>query len=795
MAAPAIEREDIDPVFASQYTPKEHENFAYAGEDYQVEDDHVASEAGTGTSICEAQGSRSAQEDAYLAAKASAAVATEFSNYTPERRIAFFLKLFETFQRTCGDKQDSGSTVLLNAIQGSKIYTATLGDSYSLLFRKIRKADGTYRWDKIRLNSKLHHLDQLSAEEKATIRIAARKYFKEYLVTPEAEIEGKVDNMFAKNRLGYLSEVMRGIAVCGAIGDKCYDKCGFMRTPYLETHDVKEGLAEGETVENAYVATVCDGFFENGCMTEDRFLEIFQTAIDAGQTPQQALAIATREARSTDGKDGSTDNLTGLITPVDLTPHSQDLKIAAVFDGHGGVVVSTDLKKEDSFSVNWSQAQGLLIGAPKLSPSELGKYITTPIKHDFRIQPSDCYSTAILELEAKGFTTTNEIYQNAINTGVEGIGNNHDEYFMGRILKSATSNKTIAVLNPVSDSESNAGRHMPYRSAIKLLQKYLADPTNSANIPAEIYIPICSYHFGVQHFRLMKLDVNVENKTVTNATLIDSKPASRFGLYPAAYLRQETAEIFPNAEFACTYTGKQHNDYDCGRHVVAEIAAMASADGRSNVETLKEVSEAELETKFKGYNYHKKYVQASPAVVPDENKKLLTFTANDPCAKPRTKLQQFGAFLWRNKWRILGGALIVGSGIVLGLATAGVGLFAGAGLAALGLAPVVASWGSAAGAAVFTGATAAGVTAGLVHVGSGVEHEFYSAKQGNILKGLGGRGTEAAAAVKEPAVARPEEATPLLQPKLQPKLVDNMVRVQWLDSEAEVDGFSIMRKD
>lgn len=304
--------------------------------------EYLLQEISTGSEIAADQNQRPQNQDTSFVAKSSSPeVAATFKSYSDREREKFFARMFDIFQQECPAtlpvpaKEIFGSTALLNIIQGTKVCTVSLGDSYGFLFRKIKSInnDGTetYRWEQIRF-------DQLNELEKRKIRKAARAFYSKHEKVlqgklPE-DLDSKIRLMFKENRLG-LTATNRGIATTGAVGSNFFRDCGLTSQPYVWTRDVNDGLQPGETVVEAYVATMCDGFFEQ-VSDKDFFTNIHgEDLAKLDELKEMPLNVANAWVNAAK-KSGSKDNLTAVVTPVDINLADDNaLKVACVFDGHG----------------------------------------------------------------------------------------------------------------------------------------------------------------------------------------------------------------------------------------------------------------------------------------------------------------------------------------------------------------------------------------------------------------------------------------------------------------------------
>lgn len=103
-------------------------------------------------------------------------------------------------------------------------------------------------------------------------------------------------------------------------------------------------------------------------------------------------------------------------------------------------------------------------------------------------------------------------------------------------------------------------------------------------------------------------------------------------------------------------------------------------------------------------------------------------------ANTNTKESKLFKAIKNNKWTIFSGLMMLTAGIVLTLATCGVGIFAGAGLVALGLGNVIGSFGSAIGAAVFTLVECGVLTAGIAQAGKDIGDNYFANSHQKILR-------------------------------------------------------------
>jgi serine/threonine protein phosphatase PrpC len=227
-----------------------------------------------------------------------------------ESQTKVFEKTFEQLQKQIVDKKlKDGATVNVCITQGKKIVVGYAGDATTHVAYLDAKGKAV---DCERVNS-LHNAE--NQEEFLRVTSIGKTFTRD-------------------NRLE------AGLAVTRALGDIGHIKTGLSNKPEVAYYEVdtKKIPLGGRVV----IITACDGLTEKKDSGDDvNYLKglINRVGIDPKQLADGCI------------KDGSGDNVSVMVTPVDLD--SEQAKLLAVFDGHEGDKVANLLK--DQFLPTFSQ--------------------------------------------------------------------------------------------------------------------------------------------------------------------------------------------------------------------------------------------------------------------------------------------------------------------------------------------------------------------------------------------------------------------------------------------------------
>lgn len=277
--------------------------------------DYTAFDPVTGIGITEAKGRRQSQED-----RSDFCVTDELKDLADQQIKTIFLKAIATVQKKFGSSLNGGSTLVTAILRKDKLFIANVGDSNAILLLIDQHKNIICK----RIN--ILHNPSTPTEY-------------EYIIINDGDIQ--------HNRLGGM------LAVSRAIGDNDFEQFGLRHTPDIFMIDLNNGTDENnnQIIEQGYklcgLILSCDGLHEEdpalinmavrikNYLSENQFTEFSQIHNHLQQLSQTVVYGAY--------EDGSYDNLTAMIMPVDLN-HSKVI-VAMIADGHGGSKVAEALGK------------------------------------------------------------------------------------------------------------------------------------------------------------------------------------------------------------------------------------------------------------------------------------------------------------------------------------------------------------------------------------------------------------------------------------------------------------------
>jgi serine/threonine protein phosphatase PrpC len=254
----------------------------------------------TKTAITERWGLRETQEDRVIAEELP-----DFMFLSSVDREQALDKTIRALQAEIDRERQAnrvGSTLCATVLCGNTIYNASVGDSESFLV--VRDANNSIvRFE--RLNTTLHDINE---ENLASLKQAGFKIYS------SAMTGDRLVDVYGRP----------GINMYRAMGDLAYEGAGLQHHPDIFKVQVDIPLGG-----NAFVINACDGMTER--MSQADLEEIIEKNRQASL--KDLPLILTNAALQS----GSSDNISVMVTPVELDARP---KYMAVFDGHGGTLVS-----------------------------------------------------------------------------------------------------------------------------------------------------------------------------------------------------------------------------------------------------------------------------------------------------------------------------------------------------------------------------------------------------------------------------------------------------------------------
>jgi serine/threonine protein phosphatase PrpC len=267
--------------------------------------DYQAFHPATKTAIAERWGLRPTQEDRVVVEQLPDFIFLSLADR--ERVLDQTVRALQAEINTQHQAVYEGSTLCVTVLCGKTLYNANVGDSESFLVVRD-ETDAVIRFE--RINAVLHEIND---ENVASLKEAGFK-IKSSLNDGHRLVD---------------ADGLPGINMYRAIGDLAYDSAGLQHHPDL--YKVHVDIPQGG---NAYVINACDGLTEVLSFAE---LEKIIKKNSHALLKDMPLILANAALAH-----GSHDNISVMVTPVDL---SEKVKYLAIFDGHGGSLVSDFLSE------------------------------------------------------------------------------------------------------------------------------------------------------------------------------------------------------------------------------------------------------------------------------------------------------------------------------------------------------------------------------------------------------------------------------------------------------------------
>lgn len=213
--------------------------------------------------------------------------------------------------------ENQGSCLIANIIYKNTIITINVGDSNAYLV--IVAADGTATTT--RLNKTIHSPHTKEEYER----------LEEYARTRHVHINDLVPTTLEGGLSLFNYKLAGELAISRALGDSRFIPYGLSAEP--DVHFTTLDLAKSE---KGFVITACDG------LTEPKDMEKKIGAIIAKNKKKSPEDIAKKLAIEA-LNEGSEDNISVIVSVLDVK--NENVKYAAIFDGHGGDLVSEELRK------------------------------------------------------------------------------------------------------------------------------------------------------------------------------------------------------------------------------------------------------------------------------------------------------------------------------------------------------------------------------------------------------------------------------------------------------------------
>lgn len=256
-----------------------------------------------------------------------------FEDFNPTQKEIYLTKVGETLHKTCGQENHMGSTAILCAVSGNDVSVANKGDS--LAFSVIRDKN-TGEIKEFKLINNLHN--RYNETERARVKNEP----------PEDNTRNAIPENYRLYKNGN-----RYIYPTRTIGDKHFDSVGVSHIP--EIHQFTFRALDDN--EEAFVILASDGLTER---PEN------EKKLNAAPDTQQALHTQLVREKLDKFKgnlstlpeylvkkaiiEQSTDNIT--VAVLEAKPNDKTPRFAAVFDGHGGTKVSTELQQNIQGTLN-----------------------------------------------------------------------------------------------------------------------------------------------------------------------------------------------------------------------------------------------------------------------------------------------------------------------------------------------------------------------------------------------------------------------------------------------------------
>jgi serine/threonine protein phosphatase PrpC len=260
-------------------------------------------------------------------------------NLTDEQKTKVLNQTVKILQTEQGQIEGQGSTLLAAIIDNKKIHVAYVGDSRACLVN-INKGQVTITW----LNPELHNPKSAEAERIKNFLEKWPQESAEYKLGRQG-LTGKVPRVGGK----------QGIAVSRAIGDRDYEPFGLTHQPDITSHAIPtDGVS--------FIITGSDGFFDE--LGEAEIIACIPPNLPKTEKIffESLSKIANKRAKY------STDDISFLLTEVSSHPVEKAIFLA-VFDGHGGSIVSENL------SVNFANVLAMVTKHEALEVTHLGEEV------------------------------------------------------------------------------------------------------------------------------------------------------------------------------------------------------------------------------------------------------------------------------------------------------------------------------------------------------------------------------------------------------------------------------------
>lgn len=324
--------------------------------------------------VSEKKGERQFQEDTVIIDDAS-----DLNGLSQEDQIDILNRtIFALQQRITTDHpeewQNVGSTLNLSVIQGGQVITANVGDSEAWIFDA--PANGEPALGRMNtLHSPEDEEERLLAHFKSAGQVG--RYAKqEYKRTKKSD---------KPTRVG-------GLAVSRSMGDASHTQFGVISRPDFT---ISEAPPEGT---QRYLINCCDGILEK--MSVEKLQDILKQETSKGSSPDVIANVICKAAIEA----GSGDNVSCIVRKVD--PADQEVRVQAVFDGHGGDQVSQFLQEnfmtELRNQVRLAKGQERVAGdAPHSADAEQSAAAASPVAPSVVVVPSPVAASPVAPISAE----------------------------------------------------------------------------------------------------------------------------------------------------------------------------------------------------------------------------------------------------------------------------------------------------------------------------------------------------------------------------------------------------------